>query len=137
MKQIIDKTFRINYNPPLKQKMLEAKGGRFPTQIEILVDRWLPKLESKFQRLYDLVKVEEYKEVMDQVKKAFLRDDIREYIEALKFQMQDNPDTMVVCHNDIQENNILSMRRQSCELAIIDYEYSSFGNKEFDIANIF
>ena len=137
MKCIIEKTFKLNYNQKLKQTMKDLQGKNPPTQIEILKNDWLVKLKSKFEHLYELITVDEYKEAMDLVKKEFLREDIDEYIDALSFGMFDNKEDLVVSHNDIQECNILSMRHHAIDLALIDYEYISLGSREFDLANIF
>ena len=137
LNQIIEKTFKINYNEVLKSKLLEAGGGKFPTQVEILRNEWLPKLFEKYQYFYDMITVEEYKEAMHLVKSTYMREDVYDYIDGLSYQMQDDPEKLVVCHNDIQENNVLSMKNNAAKLAIIDYEYTSFGNREYDLANIF
>ena len=105
--------------------------------MDIVTKEWIPKLKDKFSSCYDKITVDSYREIMDKVKVEYLRDDIVDHIHALLGSMQSNMDALVVSHNDIQENNILSMRRDATELAIIDYEYTSLGNREFDLANIF
>lgn len=137
MKKIIDITFKINFNQDLKEKLNASKDGRFPTQIEILRDEWLPKLISKYDHYHDLLTVTEYKESLNLVKERFMREDMVEHINSLNFQQQDNLDELVVNHNDIQENNILTMRRNTTELAVIDYEYTTLGHMEYDLANSF
>ncbi|CAI2371447.1 unnamed protein product [Moneuplotes crassus] len=147
MKQIIQKTFKLNYNQQLKQTMIDLQGEKPPTQVEVIQNDWLPKLRKRFDHLYSLITFDDYIETMDIVKKEFLREDIDEFLNALTFGLYDSTDEsggekdrndpLVVSHNDIQECNILSMRHHASNLAIIDYEYTSLGNREYDLANIF
>jgi len=136
MYSIIEQTFRINFNKELKEKLLETKGGTFPTQVDILHDEWVPQIFEKFDHLYSILTVAEYKAALDLLKSEWLNDGIYDYINALRFGMC-SPDDLVVAHNDIQECNILSMKRRATDLVIIDYEYTTLGNKEYDLGNIF
>ena len=83
-----------------------------------------------------MITVQEYKDAMDIAKTKILRDDIYDYIDGLIFQMQDDNDKLVVSHNDIQENNILSMKKNATKLTIINHEYTYFGNREYDYSSI-
>ena len=74
---------------------------------------------------------------MNFAKDTILREDIYDYIDGLSYQMQEDVTKLIVSHNDIQEGNILSMRKDATKLVIIDYEYTSFGNREYDLAHIF
>mmetsp|Transcript_31496 Transcript_31496/g.27872 ORF Transcript_31496/g.27872 Transcript_31496/m.27872 type:complete len:244 (+) Transcript_31496:345-1076(+) len=137
LKQIIEKTFKLNYNHQLKDVMIKLQGENAPTQINILRDEWIPKLRAKFDHLYDLITVEDYKEIMDMVKTSFIGEDATDYINSLCFDFNNNRENLIVSHNDIQECNILSMRHNAVDLAMIDYEYASLGSREFDLANAF
>lgn len=137
LNSILEKTFKINFNTKLRQKLIDIQGDNAPTQIEILKNNWLPKLEHKWQHFYDLLTVDEYKSDFEFVKQEVLNDDFKVYFENIAYGLIDNREDLVVTHNDIQECNILSMRDNATELAIIDYEYTSLGPKEFDLANTF
>lgn len=137
LEAVVDKIFKLNNNPHLKEKLSAIKGDNAPTQIEIVRNEWLPKLAQKWQRLHDLTTVEEYKRVLELVKGQFLYEGFLDYFDAIKSGLVDNRDNLVVCHNDLQEWNILSMRHNATELTIIDYEYVNFGPKEYDVAACF
>lgn len=137
LRGVIEKTFRLNYNSGLKEKLYELQGENPPTQIGTLRNKWLPQLFEKWQHYYDLVTVDDYKTALNLVKEKWLTEDIYKYIDQLSFGLNTKKENLVVCHNDIQECNILSMRHHCTELAIIDYEYTSLGNREFDMANTF
>jgi thiamine kinase-like enzyme len=137
MQQILKKTFKLNFNIKLKEKLLELQGPTAETQIEILKNDWIPKLQHKWQHLRESLTVDEYIGTMDLVKKEYLGEDNSEYIDALYDGMVTNREDLVVSHNDIQECNVLAMRNNATDIAIIDYEYTSLGVKEHDLANLF
>lgn len=58
------------------------------------------------------------------------------YMTFLKeYTKSDNPaNDVVFCHNDLQENNVISTR--NC-LRLIDFEYSDFNYLSVDVANLF
>jgi thiamine kinase-like enzyme len=135
IKTIIDQTVQINYNAKLKETVIGYKKDTPLTQIEILKTDWIPKLRDKFDSLYSSLIDEANKSTLDQAKKQWLGEDTIEYINALSVEFPTKIEDMVVCHNDIQECNVLSVRDDASKLAIIDYEYTSLGNREFDLAN--
>ena len=137
LKQIIEKTFRLNYNQKLKQTMIDLQGEGAPTQVEVVRNQWIPKLRAKFQHFYDLITVPEYSDIMDELQGVFLKEDIAEYIDSLSFDFFNSREDLLVSHNDVQECNVLAMRHNASEIAIIDYEYASLGSREFDLANTF
>ncbi|CAI2371357.1 unnamed protein product [Moneuplotes crassus] len=143
LKKIIEKTFKLNYNQKLKQTLIDLQENHGHTQVETLINDWLPKVTAKYDHYYSLLTVDQYKEDLEWFKKEYLRDDVVEYLKGITYGLieegppEDSLKNYVVCHNDIQECNILSMRHHSSDLAIIDYEYASLGNREFDLANTF
>lgn len=62
--------------------------------------------------------------------------EVEKYSAFLKeYTKSDNPaNDIVFCHNDLQENNVISTR--NC-LRLIDFEYSDFNYLSADIANLF
>eukprot|EP00048_Salpingoeca_helianthica_P023558 m.25185 g.25185 ORF g.25185 m.25185 type:complete len:331 (+) comp8838_c0_seq1:103-1095(+) len=62
--------------------------------------------------------------------------DVEEEIDWLEGYLRSQPHQVVVCHNDIQENNII-FNEQENKLSLIDFEYVSYNFREFDIGNFF
>ncbi|KAM6094815.1 choline/ethanolamine kinase [Chlamydotis macqueenii] len=64
-----------------------------------------------------------------------------EEMRSLRELLEATPSPVVFCHNDVQEGNILLLagREASCgdKLMLIDFEYSSYNYRGFDIANHF
>ncbi|XP_070283777.1 choline kinase alpha isoform X3 [Myotis yumanensis] len=62
-------------------------------------------------------------------------------LENLRSLLESTPSPVVFCHNDCQEGNILLLEgRENLEnqkLMLIDFEYSSYNYRGFDIANHF
>uniref|UniRef100_A0A8C5PEW2 ethanolamine kinase n=1 Tax=Leptobrachium leishanense TaxID=445787 RepID=A0A8C5PEW2_9ANUR len=57
-----------------------------------------------------------------------------------KLLLESTPSPVVFCHNDVQEGNILLLSSQSSptdRLMLIDFEYSSYNYRGFDIGNHF
>ncbi|XP_008309641.1 choline kinase alpha isoform X1 [Cynoglossus semilaevis] len=62
-------------------------------------------------------------------------------MDVLKSLLDSTPSPVVFCHNDCQEGNILLLNAQNTEdrqkLMLIDFEYSSYNYRGFDIGNHF
>ncbi|XP_061422724.1 choline kinase alpha-like isoform X1 [Lethenteron reissneri] len=62
-------------------------------------------------------------------------------MDSLKSLLAETPSPVVFCHNDCQEGNILLLNEEdstaSARLMIIDFEYSSYNYRGFDIGNHF
>ncbi|KAI5098220.1 choline kinase alpha isoform X1, partial [Silurus meridionalis] len=62
-------------------------------------------------------------------------------MENLRCLLEPSKSPVVFCHNDLQEGNILLVSDQENmekeKLMLIDFEYSSYNYREFDIANYF
>ncbi|XP_026143316.1 choline kinase alpha-like isoform X1 [Carassius auratus] len=62
-------------------------------------------------------------------------------MDSLKCLLESTPSPVVFCHNDLQEGNILLLSgRENTDrqrLMLIDFEYSSYNYRGFDIANFF
>ncbi|TRY66392.1 hypothetical protein DNTS_003357 [Danionella cerebrum] len=62
-------------------------------------------------------------------------------MDSLKCVLESTPSPVVFCHNDLQEGNILLLSgRENTErkkLMLIDFEYSSYNYRGFDIGNFF
>ncbi|XP_059420976.1 choline kinase alpha-like isoform X1 [Carassius carassius] len=62
-------------------------------------------------------------------------------MDSLKCLLESTPSPVVFCHNDLQEGNILLLSgRENSDrqrLMLIDFEYSSYSYRGFDIGNFF
>uniref|UniRef100_A0A8C2JTH5 Ethanolamine kinase n=1 Tax=Cyprinus carpio TaxID=7962 RepID=A0A8C2JTH5_CYPCA len=62
-------------------------------------------------------------------------------MDSLKCLLESTPSPVVFCHNDLQEGNILLLNgRENTDrqrLMLIDFEYSSYNYRGFDIGNFF
>uniref|UniRef100_A0A673JM47 ethanolamine kinase n=1 Tax=Sinocyclocheilus rhinocerous TaxID=307959 RepID=A0A673JM47_9TELE len=62
-------------------------------------------------------------------------------MDSLKCLLESTPSPVVFCHNDLQEGNILLLSsRENTDrqrLMLIDFEYSSYNYRGFDIGNFF
>ncbi|XP_042631190.1 choline kinase alpha isoform X1 [Cyprinus carpio] len=62
-------------------------------------------------------------------------------MDSLKCLLESTPSPVVFCHNDLQEGNILLLSgRENTDrqrLMLIDFEYSSYSYRGFDIGNFF
>uniref|UniRef100_A0A8C6YEG4 ethanolamine kinase n=1 Tax=Naja naja TaxID=35670 RepID=A0A8C6YEG4_NAJNA len=67
--------------------------------------------------------------------------DLEAEMQSLRTLLEATPSPVVFCHNDVQEGNILLLAgRQASStdrLMLIDFEYSSYNYRGFDIANHF
>ncbi|XP_059480635.1 choline/ethanolamine kinase [Neocloeon triangulifer] len=64
----------------------------------------------------------------------FLACDLEQEMRWLKRELEDVESPAVFCHNDLQEGNIL-LRELDQEVVVIDFEYSAYNYRGFDIAN--
>ncbi|XP_075437547.1 choline/ethanolamine kinase-like, partial [Ascaphus truei] len=64
---------------------------------------------------------------------------LEEEMQRLRLLLGSTPSPVVFCHNDVQEGNILllSSRPPSDRLMLIDFEYSSYNYRGFDMGNHF
>ncbi|NXW89468.1 CHKB kinase, partial [Alopecoenas beccarii] len=65
---------------------------------------------------------------------------LQEEMKSLRALLEATPSPVVFCHNDVQEGNILLLaghEDSSDKLMLIDFEYSSYNYRGFDIGNHF
>ncbi|NXX74955.1 CHKB kinase, partial [Urocolius indicus] len=66
---------------------------------------------------------------------------LQEEMKSLRELLEATPSPVVFCHNDVQEGNILLLAghdaSSSDKLMLIDFEYSSYNYRGFDIGNHF
>ncbi|XP_067401441.1 choline/ethanolamine kinase isoform X2 [Emydura macquarii macquarii] len=67
--------------------------------------------------------------------------DLQKEMKSLRELLESTPSPVVFCHNDVQEGNVLLLAgRESLptdKLMLIDFEYSSYNYRGFDIGNHF
>lgn len=67
--------------------------------------------------------------------------DLRGEMGRLRALLEETPSPVVFCHNDVQEGNILLLAGREAaphdRLMLIDFEYSSYNYRGFDIGNHF
>ncbi|XP_065348123.1 choline/ethanolamine kinase-like [Cloeon dipterum] len=64
----------------------------------------------------------------------FLNYDLEKEMHWLKRELQKIDSPVVFCHNDLQEGNIL-LREKDQDVVVIDFEYSAYNYRGFDLAN--
>ncbi|XP_054633708.1 choline/ethanolamine kinase [Dunckerocampus dactyliophorus] len=73
--------------------------------------------------------------------KKLMRLDLPAELKNLRALLAATPSPVVFCHNDVQEGNILILRkgdeRSTDKLMLIDFEYSSYNYRGFDFGNHF
>lgn len=64
---------------------------------------------------------------------------LKDEMNSLRKLLDDTPSPVVFCHNDIQEGNILLLSEPDSDdnLMLVDFEYSSYNYRGFDIGNHF
>eukprot|EP01022_Parablepharisma_sp_SALTPOND_P028568 TRINITY_DN71162_c0_g1_i1.p1 TRINITY_DN71162_c0_g1~~TRINITY_DN71162_c0_g1_i1.p1 ORF type:complete len:398 (+),score=42.58 TRINITY_DN71162_c0_g1_i1:1138-2331(+) len=98
---------------------------------ERFLSTWLPTFRAELANYKDMVKSKHNKEALDKL--AFLatpqfESEYKELLENLK------EDTVVPCHGDVHEMNMLQLKRDKTKIVLIDYEYSTFNYRSTDIA---
>ncbi|CAG9820590.1 unnamed protein product [Phaedon cochleariae] len=110
---------------------MEVPLHKEPEWLWNTLNRWLQTCEKK-----PIKNMPEY--VSDIMEKT----DLKTEANWLKNRLETEDCSVVFCHNDMQEGNILISRdadanMEDPELVIIDFEYCSYNYRSFDIANHF
>uniref|UniRef100_A0A672I1B4 Ethanolamine kinase n=1 Tax=Salarias fasciatus TaxID=181472 RepID=A0A672I1B4_SALFA len=118
------------------QKMARFHGMRMPFNKE---PRWLFGTMDKY--LDQVLKLTFTRESHRRRFNRLLSLDLPQELELLKALLDSTHSPVVFCHNDCQEGNILLLKgRQNSDkqkLMLIDFEYSSYNYRGFDIGNHF
>ncbi|XP_029289367.1 choline/ethanolamine kinase [Cottoperca gobio] len=73
--------------------------------------------------------------------KKLMKLDLPAELESLRALLAVTPSPVVFCHNDVQEGNILMLEDKdhntAMKLMLIDFEYSSYNYRGFDLGNYF
>eukprot|EP00112_Aurelia_sp_Birch-Aquarium-sp1_P006926 Seg1756.12 transcript_id=Seg1756.12/GoldUCD/mRNA.D3Y31 product="Choline/ethanolamine kinase" protein_id=Seg1756.12/GoldUCD/D3Y31 len=111
-----------------KYHCMDLPLNKEPTLIWENMETWLSMTEgAEFNDPHQ-------QEMLTKIKSMNLAD---EYFKLKKFLINTNS-TVVFCHNDVQEGNILLLKEQDkIDVMLIDYEYSSYSYRGFDLGNHF
>ncbi|XP_015248344.1 PREDICTED: choline kinase alpha-like isoform X2 [Cyprinodon variegatus] len=118
------------------QKMAKFHGMRMPFNKE---PKWLFGTMEKY--LSQVMKLNFTRESHLRRFNRLLAYNLPQEMEMLKLLLESTHSPVVFCHNDCQEGNILLLKgRHSSDkqkLMLIDFEYSSYNYRGFDIGNHF
>ncbi|CAG8572607.1 11360_t:CDS:2, partial [Paraglomus brasilianum] len=131
-------------NEDIRNQEISRRIGRLMAQLHLKVPRLstgkvIPEVWANINKWYDMsVKLtttedKEKTASMEKLNLDALRgeiDELMRYVDVL-----DSP--IVFAHNDTQYGNFLRLTDGSDELVIVDYEYSGYNYRGFDIANHF
>ncbi|XP_066176373.1 choline/ethanolamine kinase [Sylvia atricapilla] len=116
-------------------KMSRFHGMEMPFNKE---PKWLfGTMEWYLQQISELTFPDQAQlEQLQQLRSYNLEQEMR----SLRALLESTPSPVVFCHNDVQEGNILLLaEREGCSdrLMLIDFEYSSYNYRGFDLGNHF
>ncbi|XP_032138513.1 choline kinase alpha isoform X6 [Sapajus apella] len=120
----------------IAEKMATFHGMKMPFNKE---PKWLFGTMEKY--LNEVLRIKFTGESRIQKLHKFLNYNLPLELENLRSLLESTPSPVVFCHNDCQEGNILLLEgRENSEkqkLMLIDFEYSSYNYRGFDIGNHF
>uniref|UniRef100_A0A8C6TGN6 Ethanolamine kinase n=1 Tax=Neogobius melanostomus TaxID=47308 RepID=A0A8C6TGN6_9GOBI len=117
------------------EKVAKFHGMRMPFNKE---PKWLFGTMEKY--LNQVMRLNFTRESHLRLYNRLLSYDLPHEMDTLRELLMSTPSPVVFCHNDCQEGNILLLNgRQGAEqkLMLIDFEYSSYNYRGFDIGNHF
>ncbi|KAF0986498.1 hypothetical protein HZS_6257 [Henneguya salminicola] len=119
-----------------KFHLLEIPFDKRPKYITRFVEKYLPHIHRAFENNEDMT--QRQKEIINTLAS---RNVIKEY-EDLKVALEKMNSLTVYCHNDVQEGNLLVLPSnysspQLEQIMVIDFEYSYYGYRGYDIGNHF
>ncbi|XP_073419406.1 choline kinase alpha [Dendrobates tinctorius] len=120
----------------IAEKMARFHGMSMPFNKE---PTWLFGTMEKY--LKQVLKIKFTRESHAKKQNTFLSYNLPKEMANLRALLEATPSPVVFCHNDCQEGNVLLLDgRENCEkqkLMLIDFEYSSYNYRGFDIGNHF
>uniref|UniRef100_A0A8D1P056 Ethanolamine kinase n=1 Tax=Sus scrofa TaxID=9823 RepID=A0A8D1P056_PIG len=120
----------------IAEKMARFHGMKMPFNKE---PKWLFGTMEKY--LNQVLRIKFPGESKAKPLRRFLSYNLPLELERLRSLLESTPSPVVFCHNDCQEGNILLLEgRENSEkqkLMLIDFEYSSYNYRGFDIGNHF
>ena len=122
----------FNHNPPAN-KWLEEYKPKTKIHIDEIIHEWATNIKSKLPSWRE--KLGEFPErikVIDEIDEILLFPGFEDHFSNL---VPREPDNIVLAHNDVQANNILTLFLDYEKIKLIDFEYSGWNPRAFDIAN--
>ncbi|XP_066557252.1 choline kinase alpha isoform X1 [Amia ocellicauda] len=120
----------------IAEKMATFHGMRMPFNKE---PKWLFGTMDKY--LKQVLRITFTRESHIRKFAKLMSYNLPQEMENIKALLESTPSPVVFCHNDCQEGNILLLKgRENSDrqrLMLIDFEYSSYNYRDFDIANHF
>lgn len=120
----------------IAEKMARFHGMSMPFNKE---PKWLFGTMDKY--LKQVLKIKFTRESHIRKLNKFLSYNLPKEMDTLRSLLESTPSPVVFCHNDCQEGNVLLLEgREHSEkqkLMLIDFEYSSYNYRGFDIGNHF
>ncbi|NWU82034.1 CHKA kinase, partial [Onychorhynchus coronatus] len=120
----------------IAEKMARFHGMKMPFNKE---PKWLFGTMEKY--LNQVLRIKFTRESKTRKLNELLSYNLSEEMRSLRAMLEATSSPVVFCHNDCQEGNILLLEgRESSEnqkLMLIDFEYSSYNYRGFDIGNHF
>ncbi|XP_040184851.1 choline kinase alpha isoform X2 [Rana temporaria] len=120
----------------IAEKMARFHGMSMPFNKE---PKWLFGTMDKY--LKQVLKIKFTRETHIRKLNKFLSYNLPKEMDTLRSLLESTPSPVVFCHNDCQEGNVLLLEgRENSEkqkLMLIDFEYSSYNYRGFDIGNHF
>ncbi|KAI1903942.1 hypothetical protein AGOR_G00000600 [Albula goreensis] len=125
-----------NLSVEIAQKMARFHGMRMPFNKE---PKWLFGTMDKY--LNQVLRITFTRESHVRKFAHVMSFNLAQELETLRSLLESTPSPVVFCHNDCQEGNILLLNgREEADgqkLMLIDFEYSSYNYRGFDIGNHF
>ncbi|XP_068022787.1 choline kinase alpha isoform X2 [Melanerpes formicivorus] len=120
----------------IAQKMARFHGMKMPFNKE---PKWLFGTMEKY--LNQVLRIKFTRESQTRKLNKLLAYNLPQEMRNLRAMLEATPSPVVFCHNDCQEGNVLLLEgREDSEnqkLMLIDFEYSSYNYRGFDIGNHF
>ncbi|XP_073185149.1 choline/ethanolamine kinase isoform X1 [Lepidochelys kempii] len=125
-----------NISREIAMKMSRFHGMVMPFNKE---PKWLfGTMERYLKQIAELTFPQEAQRKLFSQLRAY---DLQKEVRSLRELLESTPSPVVFCHNDVQEGNILLLAGReshpSDKLMLIDFEYSSYNYRGFDIGNHF
>ncbi|KAG8437894.1 hypothetical protein GDO86_008552 [Hymenochirus boettgeri] len=131
-----DELSRLDISAEIAEKMARFHGMNMPFNKE---PKWLFGTMEKYQK--QVLKIKFTRESYTRKLNKILSYDLPKEMKTLRCILEATHSPVVFCHNDCQEGNILLLNgRENSEkqkLMLIDFEYSSYNYRGFDIGNHF
>ncbi|RKP24157.1 kinase-like domain-containing protein [Syncephalis pseudoplumigaleata] len=115
------------YPPP------EGHKGEWP----VVTREWLPQVRRMVDTMSDAAMARLRQILHTEQSPAALLQQLEHEIDCYEMAVARVDSPVVLCHNDLQYGNILRLRDSPDTLVLIDFEYTGYNPRGYDIANHF